>query len=122
MQVTICDVGPRDGLQNEPESLAPSVRADLVSRLAAAGLPRIEAVSFVRDDRVPQMAGAEEVVAAADRGGSELSGLVLNERGYERFAATTLDRVNCTLAATESFNERNGNATLDEAVARTQAL
>jgi isopropylmalate/homocitrate/citramalate synthase len=120
--VTICDVGPRDGLQNEPETLAPSVRAELVSRLAAAGLPRIEAVSFVRGDRVPQMAGAEDVVAAADRGGAQLSGLVLNERGHERFAETGLDRVNCTLAATESFNERNGNASLDEAVERVRAI
>jgi isopropylmalate/homocitrate/citramalate synthase len=121
-RVTICDVGPRDGLQNEPETLAPAVRADLVSRLAVARLPRIEAVSFVRDDRVPQMAGAEEVVVAADRGAAELSGLVLNERGYERFASSQLDRVNCTLAATETFNERNGNATLDEALTRVRAI
>jgi hydroxymethylglutaryl-CoA lyase/(R)-citramalyl-CoA lyase len=122
MDVTICDVGPRDGLQNEPEMLAPTVRAELVSRLAAARVPRIEAVSFVRDDRVPQMAGAEDVVAAAQRGDAELSGLVLNERGYERFARTTLARVNCTLAATETFNQRNANASLDEAVARVQAI
>jgi hydroxymethylglutaryl-CoA lyase/(R)-citramalyl-CoA lyase len=122
MTVTICDVGPRDGLQNEPDTLAPSVRAELVSRLAAARVPRIEAVSFVRDDRVPQMAGAEEVVAAAERGGAELSGLVLNQRGYARFAATALNRVNCTLAVTETYNERNGNATLDEAVARVNAI
>jgi len=122
MDVTICDVGPRDGLQNEPETLEPAVRGELVSRLAAAGVPRIEAVSFVRADRVPQMAGAEEVVAAADRGGAELSGLVLNERGYERFAQTNLDRVNCTLAATEEFNRRNGNASLDEAVERVRAV
>jgi isopropylmalate/homocitrate/citramalate synthase len=121
MRVTICDVGPRDGLQNEPDVFAPSVRADLVSRLASAGVPRIEAVSFVRDDRVPQMAGAEEVAAAAQRGEAELSGLVLNERGYERFARTNLDRVNCTLAATEEFNRRNGNASLEEAVERVQA-
>jgi isopropylmalate/homocitrate/citramalate synthase len=122
MNVTICDVGPRDGLQNEPETLEPAVRAELVSRLAAAGVPRIEAVSFVRDARVPQMAGAEEVVAAAQRGGAELSGLVLNERGYERFAQTSLDRVNCTFAATEEFNRRNGNASLDEAVERVRAI
>ena len=122
MRVTICDVGPRDGLQNEPETLAPAVRAELVSRLAAARLPRIEAVSFVRDDRVPQMAGAEEVAAGAVRRGAELSGLVLNERGYERFAVAGLDRVNCTLAATEAFNQRNGNATLDEAVARVRSI
>ena len=121
-RITICDVGPRDGLQNEPEVLAPAIRAELVSRLAAARLPRIEAVSFVRDDRVPQMAGAEEVVAAAERADAELSGLVLNERGYERFARVALDRVNCTLAATETFNERNGNATLDAAVARVLAI
>jgi isopropylmalate/homocitrate/citramalate synthase len=122
MQITICDVGPRDGLQNEPDTLAPALRAELVSRLAAAGVPRIEAVSFVRDDRVPQMAGAEDVVAAAQRGAAELSGLVLNERGYQRFAQTNLDRVNCTLAATEEFNRRNGNASLEEAVERVRAI
>ena len=122
MRITICDVGPRDGLQNEPDTVAPPLRAELVSRLASAGLPRIEAVSFVREDRVPQMAGAEEVVEAAARGGAELTGLVLNERGYERFARTSLDRVNCTLAATEEFNRRNGNASLEEAVARVLAI
>ncbi|HEY2544295.1 MAG TPA: hydroxymethylglutaryl-CoA lyase [Gaiellaceae bacterium] len=122
MGLTLCDVAPRDGLQNEPEALPPAVRADLVGRLAAAGLPRIEAVSFVRDDRVPQMAGAEEVVALADRGSAELSGLVLNERGFERFAATTLDRVNVTFAATETFNRRNGNASLAEALATAESL
>jgi isopropylmalate/homocitrate/citramalate synthase len=120
--ITICDVGPRDGLQNEPETLAPAVRAQLVSRLADARVPRIEAVSFVRDDRVPQMAGAEEVVALAQGQSSQLAGLVLNERGYERFAATGLGRVNCTLAATEEFNRRNGNASLAEAVARVQSV
>jgi isopropylmalate/homocitrate/citramalate synthase len=123
VRVTLCDVGPRDGLQNEPESLAPGVRAELVDRLAATGLPRIEAVSFVRDDRVPQMAGAEEVVAAIDRrAGTEYSGLVLNERGYERFRAAALDRVNVTFAATESFNRANGNASLEEALARVEAI
>jgi len=116
VRVTICDVGPRDGLQNEPERLEPSVRAALVNRLAAAGVPRVEAASFVRADAVPQMAGAEEVVAAIDRReGTEYSGLALNEQGYERLAASGLDRVNYTLAATESFNRRNGNQTLGEA-------
>jgi isopropylmalate/homocitrate/citramalate synthase len=122
MGVTVCDVGPRDGLQNETEVLPPAVRAELVSRLARAGLARIEAVSFVRDDLVPQMGGAEEVVATADGGDAELSGLVLNEHGYDRFAATSLDRLNCTLAATDEFNRRNANATLDEALARVQSI
>ena len=123
--ITLCDVGPRDGLQNEAEALEPATRAELVNRLAAAGLPRVEAVSFVRDDRVPQMAGAEEVVAGIDplsRRGTEYSGLVLNERGYERFAATGLDRLNATLGATEEFNRHNGNASLDEAVARVERI
>jgi len=123
LDVTLCEVGPRDGLQNEPETLAPGVRAELVDRLAAAGLRRIEAVSFVRDERVPQMAGAEEVVAAIERrDGVEYSGLVLNERGYERCRAAALDRVNVTFAATEGFNRANGNVSLDEAVARVEAI
>jgi hydroxymethylglutaryl-CoA lyase/(R)-citramalyl-CoA lyase len=121
--VTICDVGPRDGLQNEPESLPPETRSELVNRLAAAGLPRIEAASFVRPDRVPQMAGAEEVVAGIERrDGTEYAGLVLNLKGYERLRETGLDRVNSTLAATESFNQRNGNMALDQALTQAQAI
>src|SRR5213080_3726834 len=123
MALTLCDVGPRDGLQNEPDALAPSVRAELVNKLAAAGLPRIEAVSFVRDDRVPQMAGAEEVVAGIDRrDGVEYAGLVLNEQGFERLRGTGLDRVNVTLGATDTFNRRNGNASLAEATARVERI
>ena len=119
----VCEVGPRDGLQNERDVLAPAVRAEFVNRLAAAGVPRVEATSFVSAERVPQMAGAEEVAEAIERrAGTEYSGLVLNERGYERLRATPLDRVNCTLAATETFNRRNGNASLDEAVARVAAI
>ncbi len=123
MRVTLCDVGPRDGLQNEPDVLAPAVRAELVNRIAEAGLPRIEAVSFVRDDRVPQMAGAEAVAAAIEpRVGTEYAGLVLNLKGYERLRETTLGRVNCTLAVTESFNRRNGNMSLDQALTQAMAI
>jgi hydroxymethylglutaryl-CoA lyase/(R)-citramalyl-CoA lyase len=123
VQVTLCDVGPRDGLQNESETFEPLLRAELVNRLAVAGLPRIEAVSFVRNDRVPQMAGAEAVVEGIERRvGTQYSGLVLNERGWERFQASGLDRVNVTFGATESFNRENGNATLEEAVARVDAI
>jgi isopropylmalate/homocitrate/citramalate synthase len=122
VRVTLCDVGPRDGLQNEPETLAPEARGELVRRLASTGLPRVEAVSFVSPERVPQMAGAEEVVLAAGELEAELSGLVLNERGWERLAATTLARVNVTLAATEQFNLRNGNATLAEATERVERI
>ena len=117
-RVTICDVGPRDGLQNEPETLPAQVRAELVNRLTTAGLPRIEAASFVRAAAVPQMAGAEEVVAAIERRDrTEYSGLALNEKGYERLVAAGLDRVNFTLAATESFSRRNANQSMEEASA-----
>jgi isopropylmalate/homocitrate/citramalate synthase len=115
--VTICDVGPRDGLQNEEQTLEPSVRAELVNRLAAAGLPKVEAVSFVSAERVPQMAAPEEVVEGIDRrDGVAYAGLVLNEKGYERFAATGLDELHFTLAATEAFNQRNANRSIDESV------
>jgi hydroxymethylglutaryl-CoA lyase/(R)-citramalyl-CoA lyase len=123
VKVTVCDVGPRDGLQNEPVALAPATRAELCNRLAAAGLPRIEAVSFVRDDRVPQMAGAEELVAAIDRRpGVVYAGLVLNEQGYERLKAAGLDEAHVTFAATESFSQRNANAAMEDAVAATEAI
>jgi isopropylmalate/homocitrate/citramalate synthase len=121
--ITIGEVGPRDGLQNERDVLPPETRVELIDRLAATGLRRIEAVSFVRDDAVPQMAGAEDVAAAIRHSdGVEYSGLVLNDQGYDRFAATTLDRVNLTLGATESFNQRNGNASLAEARARVARM
>ncbi|MGZ8717349.1 MAG: hydroxymethylglutaryl-CoA lyase [Gaiellaceae bacterium] len=122
MDVTVCDVGPRDGLQNEPEVLAPETRAELVRRLAAAGVPRVEAASFVRPDRVPQMAGAEEVVERVGGVGAELSGLVLNERGWERFRATALGRVNVTVAATDSFSERNAGMPREDALRQTVAV
>ncbi len=115
--MTICDVGPRDGLQNDPRVLEPTVRAALVNRLAAAGLPRIEAASFVHPARVPQMAGAEEVAAAIDRRpGVVYAGLVLNERGYERLRQTQLDEVHFALAATDTFNRRNQNASVEESI------
>jgi isopropylmalate/homocitrate/citramalate synthase len=121
--ITICDVGPRDGLQNEEKHLDPETRAELVNRLAAAGLPRIEAVSFVNPARVPQMAGAEEVVARIDRQpGVVYAGLVLNERGYDRLAETGLDEVHVAFAATETFNRRNQNAAPEESLAVATAI
>ena len=70
----IREVGPRDGLQNEQEVVPPETRAELVRRLAAAGLKRIEAASFVNPERVPQMAGAEAVVAGLERDGVVYAG------------------------------------------------
>jgi hydroxymethylglutaryl-CoA lyase/(R)-citramalyl-CoA lyase len=117
VKVTICDVGPRDGLQNQPKIVEPTTRAELVNRLAGAGLPRIEACSFVNPARVPQMAGAEEVVEGIDRvEGVTYAGLALNELGYERLASAGLDEVHFAFAATETFNQRNQNASVDESV------
>ena len=113
----IREVGPRDGLQNEERVVPPETRAELVGRLAAAGLRRIEAASFVNPDRVPQMAGAEEVAAALDRReGVVYAGLALNERGYDRLLETGLGEVSFAVAATESFSQRNAGASVDAAL------
>jgi isopropylmalate/homocitrate/citramalate synthase len=116
--ISICEVGPRDGLQNEKDVLAPKTRAELVNQLAATGLPVVEAVSFVSSERVPQMAGAEEVVEGIERrDGTTYAGLALNEQGYDRLRAAGLDEVRFAVAATESFSKRNANASIEEAVA-----
>jgi (R)-citramalyl-CoA lyase len=115
--ISICEVGPRDGLQNEQEVLAPKTRAELVNQLAAAGLSVVEAASFVSAERVPQMAGAEEVVEGIERrDGTLYAGLALNEQGYDRLRAAGLDEVRFAVAATESFSKRNANASVEEAV------
>jgi isopropylmalate/homocitrate/citramalate synthase len=117
-RVTLYDVGPRDGLQNEPETLIPDMRAELVRRLATTGVPAIELASFVDPRRVPQMGGAEEVVAAA--GALEWvvrAGLALNERGYERLLTAGLDEVRFAFGVTETFNQRNQGASVAESLA-----
>ena len=116
MRVDIVDVGPRDGLQNEKESLSPEVRAGLCDRLAAAGVPRVEAASFVNPKRVPQMAGAEEVLAKIERKpGTTYAGLVLNERGYERAIEAGVDEVRYAFPVTATFAKRNQNTTVADA-------
>lgn len=123
MRVTICDVAPRDGLQNQPKTLEPDVRADLVNRLADAGLCRIEAVSFVSPKRVPQMAGAEEVVEGIRRrDGVVYAGLALNEQGYDRLVATGLDEAHFAFAASETFNQRNQNAAVEDSVGACERI
>ena len=91
-RIEIVEVGPRDGLQNEAEVLTPDERVALIRRLEAAGARRIEAVSFVNPRRVPQMAGAEEIMAALPReAGRSRIGLVLNLKGWERCQAAGCD-------------------------------
>lgn len=123
MTLIVCDVGPRDGLQNEAKTLEPTERAELCDRLAAAGLKRIEAASFVNPKLVPPMAGAEEVMAALHRRPSTTyAGLVLNEKGYERAIAAGVDEVHYALAATDEFGRRNQNATVEQGLQTALAL
>jgi isopropylmalate/homocitrate/citramalate synthase len=115
--LVLCDVGPRDGLQNESPTLAPAVRAELCDRLLAAGLPRVEAVSFVNPRLVPQMAGAEEVVAAIHRRPpAVLAGLVLNQRGLDRALAAGVDQVHYAFGVTDTFSMRNQNTTVKNGI------
>ena len=123
MAVLVCDVGPRDGLQNESRTLEPNVRAELCDRLASAGLKRIEAASFVNPKLVPQMAGAEDVMAALHRPpGVSYAGLVLNDKGYERAVTAGVDEVHYAFAATDEFGRRNQNATTEEGLKTALAL
>ncbi|PZT94588.1 MAG: hydroxymethylglutaryl-CoA lyase [Brevundimonas sp.] len=106
--IQVVEVGPRDGLQNEKTVLDPAVRADLVRRLEAAGAKRIEAVSFVHPRYVPQMAGAEDVMAALPhRPGRSRIGLVLNGKGYDRALAAGVDEVNVSVSVTNGFGLKN---------------
>jgi hydroxymethylglutaryl-CoA lyase/(R)-citramalyl-CoA lyase len=121
--VVVCDVGPRDGLQNEAKILPPAVRAELCDRLAAAGLKRIEAASFVNPSLVPAMAGAEEVMSLLHRKrGTTYAGLILNEKGYERALEAGVDEVHYAFAATDSFGQRNQNATVEQGLKMALAL
>jgi hydroxymethylglutaryl-CoA lyase/(R)-citramalyl-CoA lyase len=122
-RLTLYEVGPRDGLQNEPEVLDVDLRAELVRRLGAAGVPAIEVASFVDPRRVPQMANAEEVVeAAGSLPGVTRAGLALNERGYERLVATGLDEVRFAFGVTESFNQRNQAASVEESAQAAERI
>ncbi|WP_298162453.1 hydroxymethylglutaryl-CoA lyase [Brevundimonas sp.] len=106
--IQIVEVGPRDGLQNEKTVLDPATRAELVLRLEAAGARRIEAVSFVHPKLVPQMAGAEDVMAALPpTPGRSRIGLVLNGKGYDRALGSGVDEVNVSLSVTDGFGLKN---------------
>ncbi len=115
----LVDVSPRDGLQDEQVVLSPKVRAEFISRLAIAGFERIEAVSFVNPERVPQMAGAEEVIQQVpDKYRDCLSALVLNEKGLERADDSGIREVNYVIVATDDFSLKNQGFDTNESVDR----
>jgi hydroxymethylglutaryl-CoA lyase len=113
--VTVYEVGPRDGLQNESVILPTSMKAELIRRLAAAGLPAIEVTSLVRPDRVPALADAEELLAelAPLLGAHRMSALVPNQRGLDRALLAGVREVAVFASATESFAKANLNNTID---------
>ncbi|MEU0487967.1 hydroxymethylglutaryl-CoA lyase [Nocardiopsis sp. NPDC006139] len=112
--VEIVEVGPRDGLQNEAKVLSVEDRIAMIDRAADAGLRRIEAVSFVNPKRVPQMAGAEEIMKGVRRApGVSHIGLVLNRRGLDRALEAAVSEVNVAVPATDGFCVRNQGTTVD---------
>jgi hydroxymethylglutaryl-CoA lyase len=115
--IQIVEVGPRDGLQNEAVTLTVAQRLEFIQRLEACGVKRIEAVSFVNPNRVPQMAGAEEIMAALPhREGRSRIGLVLNFRGWERLKLTSCDEANVVVCASEGFAQRNQGSSVDQQI------
>jgi hydroxymethylglutaryl-CoA lyase len=121
--IEIVEVGPRDGLQNEKALVSVDDKLAFIRQLEAAGARRIEAVSFVNPKRVPQMAGAEEIMAALPhQDGRSRIGLVLNERGWDRAVASGCDEANVVVCATDGFGIRNQGASVAEQVAALGAI
>jgi hydroxymethylglutaryl-CoA lyase len=114
--VTVMEVSPRDGLQNEDALLDTDAKLELIERALQAGCRRIEATSFVHPKKVPQMADAEAVCAGLPQRGDVIyTGLVLNWRGYERARATErLQEVGIVIPASDTFGERNQGMTVAE--------
>jgi hydroxymethylglutaryl-CoA lyase len=118
--VRIREVGPRDGFQNEPETIPTADKVRLIDMLSASGLKRIEVTSFVRPDVIPQLSDAEEVLAAVQRrDGVSFSVLIPNERGLERALGLRerFDEINVFVSASETHNRKNVNRTIEESLA-----
>lgn len=115
--VDLIEVGPRDGLQSQPQLIDTETKIAFIERLLAAGVRRLEAVSFVNPKRVPQMADADEVVRRLPpRDDVRYIGLVLNTRGFERAAAAGLREINTVVVASETFSQRNQGMSVRESV------
>jgi hydroxymethylglutaryl-CoA lyase len=118
--VRIREVGPRDGFQNEPETIPSAEKVRLIDMLSDSGLRRLEVTSFVRPDVIPQLSDAEEVLSAVQRrDGVSFSVLIPNERGLERALALRerFDEINVFVSASETHNRKNVNRTVEESLA-----
>lgn len=121
-KVTIVEVGPRDGLQNEPQSLSVDEKSRLITALADAGLTRIEVGSFVSPKWIPQMADSGELLKSLTLPGVRKSALVPNDKGYDAAVETGLKEIALFMSATESHNKKNINKSTAEAVETLRAL
>ena len=123
MAIKIVEVGPRDGLQNETKIISTPIKKKFVELLAAAGHKYIEIGAFVRADSVPQMADCEELTKqVSKRQGVVYSALVPNETGFKKAKASGIDAIAVFTSASETFNQKNTNATIDESFARMKAF
>ena len=120
--VKIVEVGPRDGLQNEAVSLDVATKVELIERLASCGLKNIEAGSFVSPKWVPQMAGSDEVFNQLGASESVYTALTPNMRGLERAMECNVTEVAVFAAASEAFSEKNINCSIDESLAKFEAV
>ncbi|TXS89529.1 hydroxymethylglutaryl-CoA lyase [Parahaliea maris] len=116
-RVTVNEVGPRDGLQNQDRLLSPADRVRLINSLCAAGLPSVEVGAFVSPRAVPAMAGTDEVCKALPMGDTDFSVLIPNRRGYELACDTGCDTVNLVVAASNTLNEKNIRMSTADAMA-----
>src|SRR2546425_4947834 len=122
-RVTICEVGPRDGFQIEPEFIPTEQKVEVVNLLSEAGLPRIEVTSFVHPKVVPQLRDAEAVMAAITRRpGTRYAALVPNDKGAVRAVDAGVDRIHTVVSASESHNLANVNMTIDESLVKLEAV
>jgi hydroxymethylglutaryl-CoA lyase len=121
-RITIVEVGPRDGLQNEAVVVDTDTKVEFIAKCVAAGVQRIEAASFVNPKRVPQMADGEAVLAQLPPDAASYIGLVLNERGFDRALDTQVDEVNLVVMVTDTFSLKNQGMTTAEAIAAVAAI
>jgi len=127
--IELVEVGPRDGLQNEPDIIATATKLDLINRMIGYGVRRLEVASFVHPQRVPQMADAEAVIAGLpDRADCTYVGLVLNKRGVMRALATRengargIDQIGCVVVASDTFGQKNQGQTIEQGIAETREM
>ena len=127
--IELVEVGPRDGLQNEPDIISTRSKLELIARMLGFGARRLEVASFVQPARVPQMADAEDVIAGLpDRADATYIGLALNKRGVMRGIATReggkrgIDQIGCVLVASDTFGRKNQGQTIAEGIAENRDM